>query len=54
MTLRNELLALGKKLWVDALNRKMKLIELKKYEIDFRGKPRPTGLFVDSGHSELH
>ena len=31
----------------------MKEAELKKYEIDFRGKSRPTSIFVDSGDSEI-
>ena len=32
----------------------MKGVELKKYEIDYRGKSRPTALFVKSGQSEFH
>ena len=32
----------------------MKEVELKNYEIDYRGMSRPTPLFVISGHSEFH
>ena len=32
----------------------LKEVELKKYEIDFRGLSRPTSLSVNSGHSEFY
>ena len=32
----------------------MKDVELKKYEIDYRGMSRPTEIFVTSAHSEIH
>ena len=32
----------------------MNEVELKKYEIDYRGMSRPTALYVNPGHSEVH
>ena len=32
----------------------MKGVELKKYEIDFRGMSRPIAIYANSDHSEIH